>query len=390
MGATLRVSEHLSANVFLGPSGTGPSSAGFLRPYAWSSLRARCARVVPQSVEQTRDQGIVTCIDQTAYRVPTQRIGKRVLRFWRTIVAGVDPAAARSCVRMIKVRLSLSPGLYKILPPVSTIHLLRGPQKVESTWAVLKKRYSERNIKSRHKICYPCSMTTLAKIVRSVRPARVFLCVCPCSRLPVCRSPCWCVCAPLSVDQVYGGTDRPPPPPLSWSGASSSQTHKTQFRTVTPGLEVTPAVNRCLSVPQLHGVPYGLTSSPVPGTLLGIPELPATSTRFGFVSSLLPSTSEPLPKRQFLFPPPPKGWKYLVQVVMADAAEGGPNAVSGEQCSLGPCTSDRHSGKTVGDSLDTVDGQGSGSDTPAPLRMDCSVHIQRAVTKVILRLPIHN
>ena len=198
----------------------------------------------------------------------------------------------------------------------------------------------------------------------------------------------------FSVDQVYGGPDRPPPQPLSGFGfgaamASSSLTHKTQFH--TPVLQVTPAVNRRLSVTPLQGGPHGLMTSPVSGTLLGIPESPATSTRFGFASSLLPSTSEPLPKRQFLFPPPPLGWQYSVQVVMADAAEGGPNAVSEEQCGpniLCPAGSERHSGNAGAASLDTEDGQGSGSVISTPLRLDCSVHLQRAVTRVILRLPI--
>ena len=73
-----------------------------------------------------------------------------------------------------------------------------------------------------------------------------------------------------------------------------------------------------------------------------------------------PVAGSALPKRNTLLHPPQadKPWTYRVQVVMADAGQAGPNGIRQAQRD--------HLPENAAD----------------PLRLDCSVHIQRAITQV--------
>ena len=73
-----------------------------------------------------------------------------------------------------------------------------------------------------------------------------------------------------------------------------------------------------------------------------------------------PVAGSALPKRNTLVPPPQADipWTYRVEVVMADAGQAGPNGIRQAQRD--------HLPENVAD----------------PLRLDCSVHIQRAITQV--------
>jgi hypothetical protein len=73
-----------------------------------------------------------------------------------------------------------------------------------------------------------------------------------------------------------------------------------------------------------------------------------------------PVAGSALPKRNTLLDPPQADipWTYRVQVVMADAGQAGPNGIRQAQRD--------HLPETAAD----------------PLRLDCIVHIQRAITQV--------
>jgi hypothetical protein len=73
-----------------------------------------------------------------------------------------------------------------------------------------------------------------------------------------------------------------------------------------------------------------------------------------------PVAGSALPKRNTLLHPPQADipWTYRTQVVMADAGQAGPNGIRQAQRD--------HLPENAAD----------------PLRLDCSVHIQRAITQV--------
>ena len=132
------------------------------------------------------------------------------------------------------------------------------------------------------------------------------------------------------------------------------------------------------------------------------------------VEPFIKRTKEDIPvftKRDFLLDPPPRGWRYRPQLVMADGAEAGPNSIKESQAqaqaslsSKMPAeTSDHFAGllstmetfeleaqesvsafvNAVNASHDWADGQIYDRVEPV-IRLNCSVHVMRRQTQVRL------